>query len=202
MKKIILLASFLFLGACAGNKVNETKPVTAEIYLLHSKMKSYEVIGQEDRRLWDENLTIEDIIKELPKDSKASLIYKTTISSNWGEVTEKEDYNFLDEKWEIKNKDKKHLLIEDIKFSSFGFKMKPIYFSDGRAVAEMRFNMKFLVEIIEYESKDGLTKGYQPVLEIFQDSKSIEFLPNKYYVFSTIPLKDKSSFILIYKLKN
>lgn len=200
MKKLLLLTSFLFLGACAGNKINEDKPVTAEIYLIHSKMKAYEVIGFEDRRDWSEDMTIEEIINELPQKSESKLIYKTSLSTSWDLMTEKEEYNFIDDKWDIKNKEKLKECKTDIRTSSFKFKFKPLYFSDGRSVSEMRFNMKFLTEINSYEKNNEVV--YYPKYESFQDSKSINFLPNKYYVFSTIPLKDKTSFIVIYKLKN
>lgn len=200
MKKLLLLTSFLFLGACAGNKINEDKPVTAEIYLIHSKMKAYEVIGFEDRRDWSEDMTIEEIINELPQKSESKLIYKTSLSTSWDLMTEKEEYNFIDDKWDIKNKEKLKECKTDIRTSYFKFKLKPLYFSDGRSVSEMRFNMKFLTEINSYEKNNEVV--YYPKYESFQDSKSINFLPNKYYVFSTIPLKDKTSFIVIYKLKN
>lgn len=195
------MASLLILSGCAVNNINEKKEVTAEIYLIHSKMKSYEVITEDERRDWSEKLNIEDIIKKFPDDT-ARLIYKTEISSEWGQSVEKEEYDFVDNSWAIKNKEdyKYYVGDEEYKTSSFNFRFKPLYFSDGRAVAEMRYNMKFITSIENYE-KNGV-KVYYPLEEYFQDSKSIGFLPNKYYVFSTIPLKDKSSFILIYKLKN
>lgn len=202
IKTILTTASLIILSGCATSNINENKEVKAEIYLIHTSMKAYEVITEEDRRDWKESLTIEEIIKELPVDSNATLIYKTEISSNWGKVAEKEEYDFITNTWEIKNKENLKAAMDNEKFknSSFMFKIKPLYFTDGRAVAEMRYNMKFLTAIESYE-EDG-KKVYYPIEESFQDSKSIGFLPNKYYVFSTIPLKDKSSFIIIYKLKN
>lgn len=202
IKTILTTASLIILSGCATSNINKNKEVKAEIYLIHTSMKAYEVITEEDRRDWKESLTIEEIIKELPVDSNATLIYKTEISSNWGKVAEKEEYDFITNTWEIKNKENMKAAMDKEKFknSSFMFKIKPLYFTDGRAVAEMRYNMKFLTAIESYE-EDG-KKVYYPIEESFQDSKSIGFLPNKYYVFSTIPLKDKSSFIIIYKLKN
>lgn len=202
IKKILIITSLIILSGCVTSNINEKKEVKADVYLLHSSMKAYEVITEDDRRDWKENLTIDDIIKEFPKDSNTTLIYKTEISSDWGKVAEKEEYDFINNTWLIKNKENIKLAMDNEKFknSSFKFKLKPLYFTDGRAVAEMRYNMKFLTAIENYEINGK--KIYYPVEESFQDSKSIGFLPNKYYVFSTIPLKDKTSFILIYKLEN
>lgn len=201
LKTIFIAASLFIMSGCSVNSVNEDKAVNAEIYLIHSKMKSYDVIPEENKRIWGERSTIDDIIKSFPDDS-AYLVYKTEVSSNWGKLVEKEEYDFINNTWKIKNKEhlEKAMSNKNFKKSSFKFKLKPLYFSDGRAVAEMRYDMKFVTSINSYK-KDNETV-YYPLVESFQDSKSIEFYPNKYYVFSTIPLKDKSSFILIYKLKN
>ena len=87
-------------------------------------MKSYEVIKEEDRRDWSPNLKIEDIIAELPKESNAQLIYKTEVESNWNDFTEVENFNFVSDAWEIKNKaDIVKVLNNKPQDSSFKFKI-------------------------------------------------------------------------------
>ncbi len=204
MKKVFLiLASVLLLSGCVSNNVKEDKPVKTELYLIHSTMKSYEVIKEEDRRDWAPTLTIEDIIAKLPKESNAKLIYKTEVESNWNEFTEIENYNFVSDSWEIENKSDINKVLNNKPYdSSFKFKIKPLFFSDGRTVAEMRYSIKFLTKIENYLDESTNNIVYSPIYEVIQYSKSINFLPGRYYVFAVMPLKDKSSLILIYKLEN
>lgn len=204
MKKVFLiLASVLLLSGCVSNNVKEDKPVKTELYLIHSTMKSYEVIKEEDRRDWAPNLTIEDIIAKLPKESNAKLIYKTEVESNWNDFTEIENYNFVSDSWEIENKSDINKVLNNKPYdSSFKFKIKPLFFSDGRTVAEMRYSIKFLTKIENYLDESTNNIVYSPIYEVIQYSKSINFLPGRYYVFAVMPLKDKSSLILIYKLEN
>lgn len=204
MKKVFLiLASVLLLSGCVSNNVKEDKPVKTELYLIHSTMKSYEVIKEEDRRDWAPTLTIEDIIAKLPKESNAKLIYKTEVESNWNDFTEIENYNFVSDSWEIENKSDINKVLNNKPYdSSFKFKIKPLFFSDGRTVAEMRYSIKFLTKIENYLDESTNNIVYSPIYEVIQYSKSINFLPGRYYVFAVMPLKDKSSLILIYKLEN
>lgn len=204
MKKVFLiLASVFFINGCSSNNIREDKPVKTELYLIHSTMKSYEVIKEEDRRDWSPNLKIEDIIAELPKESNAQLIYKTEVESNWNDFTEVENFNFVSDAWEIKNKaDIVKVLNNKPQDSSFKFKIKPLFFSDGRTIAEMRYSIKFLTSIENYVDEASGNKIYYPIYEVIQYSKSINFLPGRYYVFAVMPLKDKTSLILVYKLEN
>jgi hypothetical protein len=201
MKKLILLTSFLLLGACAGNKVIENKPVNVELHIVHVDMKSYDVMGTESKKLWSEDMEFAEIIKELPNEGKPKLVYSTEISSNWDQFAEIEYYNFTDEKWKIKNKEKISSLPQSVRNSTFKFGMTPLNLKDVRVVIEMRYKMDFLTEILELKDSNGIV-NIVPITETFQDSKSIEFLTNRYQVFSTMQLKDKTSLILFYKIKN
>ncbi len=203
MKKIIvtsLLMIFTIISGCQTVEIKEDKEVSAEIYLVHSKLKSYETFSDNSRRDWPSYYTIEEVLNEFPNGSKPEIIHHTKIESNWGKFASIEEYNFLDAtKWDIKNREWINKVEEQpVRTSEFSFKMTPKHFEDGSIYAEMVLSMEFLRTIEKVEGKEV----YYPINDIFKAAKAIQFIPNKFYVFEARSLENKSSLIIIYKLKN
>lgn len=189
------------LTGCSTIKVNEDKPVVADIYIVHSKLKSYETFPDSRRRIWNEGATIDDVIESFPEGSNPTIIHKTTATTQWDKLVEIKETNFLNaDSWDIKNKEWLNKVTDanPVITSLFKFKMTPKHLEDGRNVALMTYTLEFLREVAKAENKEL----YYTNTDLFKDAKEVQFLTDRYYVFGALSLKNKESLILIYKLTN
>lgn len=202
MKKIltaILISSISLLSACQGIKIHEDKPVVAEIYLVHSKLKAYETFPDNVSRDWPSDYSIEQVLETFPEGAEPHIVHHTKLSTNWGKFGSVEEVNFLDAtKWDVNNREWIPKVKEKLVTSSFKFQMTPRHYEDGSLFAEMMYTMEFLRGIEKVEDKDI----YYPRTDLIKTAKAIQFIPNKFYVFEANALENKSSLIVLYKLKN
>lgn len=203
MRKIItatLLTITTLITGCQSLEIKEDKSVTAELYLIHSKLKAYETFPDNARRDWPDYYKIEDVLKEFPEKADPHIIHHTKLETNWGKYASIEEYNFLDaSKWDIKNRENMSKVNEKpLITSSFKFQMTPKHFEDGSIYSEMMYSMEFLKSIEKVEDKEV----YYPMTDLFKSAKAIQFVPDRFYVFEARALENQSSLILIYKLKN
>lgn len=203
MKKILIAALIsigTLLSGCGSVKVNEDKPVKAELYIIHSKLTSYNTFPDSTRRIWSEKETIDDVLKTFPEGANPVIIHKTSLQTSWGKKETLIEKDFLDAtKWDIKNMEWISKVTEQpVITSKFIFNLTPKHLEDGRNIALMSYTLEFLREIEKAESKEL----YFANTDLFRDAKESLFLTDHFYVFGALALKNKESLILVYKITN
>lgn len=192
-----IFAAAILISGCSTNKINEDETVKAELYMIHSKLKSYETFSVDSRRDWPKSYAFEDVLKDLPKGSEPTIIYKGELQSNWNKFSAKEEFNSITwTPYDVKVFDK----IEGKKpnITEFKIDITPKYYPDGRTV----LSMKYVVQLLEDARYDEKNKEYYPVYEFFKEAKILSIERNKFYVASTMSLKNKESIIFVYRITN
>lgn len=192
-----IFTAFILISGCSTNKINTDESVNAELYMIHSKLKSYETFSVDSRRDWPKSYTFEDVLKDLPAGTEATIVYKGDLQSNWNKFSSKEEFNTIN--WipyDVTVLDK----IEEKKpnITEFKIDMTPKHYPDGRTT----LSMKYVIQLLKDARYDEKNKEYYPVYEFFKESKIIAIEKNKFYVASTMSLKNKESIILIYRITN
>ena len=193
---LALVSCVLLLSGCNTNKVVEDKPVSVELYLIHSKLTSYNNFPIDARRDWIEDVTLDNILQELPNGAEPEVIYETTLQTNWDQKTVKEEYNRVS--WNLYNKEYVNK-IDGLKPNISQFKFE---FTPTLQTARNLLKMNFTLDLLKEAKYAELAKEYYPIYNTFRDSKVYYFTKNKFHVLSVMALDNKESLILLYKIKN
>lgn len=195
IKNIIALAGLFLLTACSS-PVRENKAVYVDFYIYHSQLKSYENFSLNDPKDYPNNYSINDVVKKFPVGSHVSLVSQKTKETIWNmpiHVVEKNNMNIRQYTQETLNK-----IDKNSDLSSFELVFTPLFNKDNSSYVDL----KYTINLLKSHQYNEATKSYEAVYETIKESKNIEVKPNKFYIEASLPLEDKTSLIILYKLRN